>query len=277
MLRRSGRLPSVTARAVVEDGSLVGVLSLRGATSPGRTIPPPTPRFHHERGRPFRERLERLAEAVAELRRRRSSSSSLSVRGPSRATTSVTARAHRGGVCTARPPPARRRARRRSPVGDGCSGRRSCESARRPVEHVLGITRMDELSSPRGEDPASASEQVLRTPRPPAGPRRPRRRRRSGGISLRPFQISTSTPDSASSRSARRRAVFVRGVAEGAADREDAHRGYASCATSVRSAFRVTSLPSAGSPFGSGMFQFMSNAVRSMTVSSLRPIRVAPK
>ena len=34
---------------------------------------------------------------------------------------------------------------------------------------------------------------------------------------------------------------------------------YASWATRVRSALRVTSFASAGSPFGSGMFQLMSN------------------
>src|SRR4051812_8074798 len=64
-------------------------------------------------------------------------------------------------------------------------------------------------------------------------------------------------------------------VAEGAADREDAH--YASCATSVRSALRVTSFERAGSPFGSGMFHFMSNFVRSTVVESLKPTRVLPK
>jgi hypothetical protein len=39
----------------------------------------------------------------------------------------------------------------------------------------------------------------------------------------------------------------------------------------------VTSFASAGSPFGSGMFQFMSNAVRSTVVVRARPRRVAPK
>src|SRR5262249_53891038 len=59
------------------------------------------------------------------------------------------------------------------------------------------------------------------------------------------------------------------------ADREDPH--YDSCATSVRSAGRVTSLASAGSPVGSGMFQFMSKSVRSTVVDSLRPTRFLPK
>ena len=54
-------------------------------------------------------------------------------------------------------------------------------------------------------------------------------------------------------------------------------RNFYACETSVRSAFSVTALASAGSPFGSGMFQFMSNWVRSTTVSSFRPRRVAPK
>ena len=68
----------------------------------------------------------------------------------------------------------------------------------------------------------------------------------------------------------------VRSVSERAADREDAHR-YASWATRVRSALRVTSLESAGSPFGSGMFQFMSNFVRSTVVCELQADAGRPK
>ena len=39
----------------------------------------------------------------------------------------------------------------------------------------------------------------------------------------------------------------------------------------------MTSFESAGSPFGSGMFQLMSNSVRSTVVSSYRPTRFLPK
>ncbi len=63
--------------------------------------------------------------------------------------------------------------------------------------------------------------------------------------------------------------MLVESAPQGAADREDA-ASYASVdslwATSVRSAFSVTSFDKAGSPFGSGMFQLMSKAVRSTVV-----------
>ena len=49
------------------------------------------------------------------------------------------------------------------------------------------------------------------------------------------------------------------------------------CPTRVRSALRVTSFASAGSPFGSGMFQLMPNSVRSTVVSSDSPTRFLPK
>ena len=39
----------------------------------------------------------------------------------------------------------------------------------------------------------------------------------------------------------------------------------------------MTSFERAGSPVGSGMFQFISNCVRSTVVSSLSPTRFAPK
>ena len=133
------------------------------------------------------------------------------------------------------------------------------DGARSPVERVLERARDRRVVLGCGEEDARRPRARARgAPRRSAGPGTTSSSASYGGISFSPFQSSTSTPSGASSRRARRRPVlFEPARSEPLIARTALLR--LSAPTSVRSAFSVTSLPRAGSPFGSGMFQLMSN------------------
>src|SRR5215471_14376686 len=169
----------------------------------------------------------------------------------------------------------------RACAGADDQGRLAAEDARRdrprePVDCVLQLPRNRGVVFGRCEQ-----EQVSRSDRLPQ--RCNRGRRGVALVVLVERRHRLETVPKLQLREGRQKLLrraeelrVVRVPAQAARDPEDLHRPYAS-RTKYSSATSLTSFCRAGCPFGSGMFQFRPNSVRSTVVSSLTFTRSLPK